>query len=455
MDLRVIFLGCCHSQNIMLKQILRAWRCALPNVRDVMLECFFEQLGVVQPSLSKKYRIESVGSGIMLATTCSLEPWFRTHCIFLGHGGLKIDSAKQIPETFDGPLVVLKKNFRGSFRHELKEHICLVTCLVWSHDSQYLASASHDTTLKIWKRDGTLLRNTTYCLPPTCLAWCPTQPILAYVIHSKIYLWNICTNEMSTLSAFASLIKWSPDGQSLAGVTTSNVFICHLVKTPPTLIAQMPLLHRLTPDMQIHALEWSPNSVYVATSTRNGYVFVWRRDGKRIYRSNTSGSLHTRMCVDTWAPNSNFIVGKFGQCSLAFWKVENDTVRQTCVQYAHHNPIQQVLWNADGTLLATSSQDTVTIWKWNNETGRLFHKPVRHLSCGKSVNKIAWHPFQDKLAVAGSTGYFYIWCSKSNMLQTLSESSCVLYGADCVIAWSPDGSLLGSNLNGCRIRIWE
>ncbi|NMG60460.1 hypothetical protein E1H12_18560, partial [Geitlerinema sp. P-1104] len=114
----------------------------------------------------------------------------------------------------------------GSRLRETADHILLghnteVWGLAISPDSEHIASASRDGQLKIWRRDGTLLRTRQISDTSglTRVAWSPDNRLLAIArTDSKIDIYTVDGKLLTQLSGHQSVVgsvKFSPDGRFL------------------------------------------------------------------------------------------------------------------------------------------------------------------------------------------------------------------------------------------------
>ncbi|THH10834.1 hypothetical protein EW145_g1054 [Phellinidium pouzarii] len=108
----------------------------------------------------------------------------------------------------------------------LKEHMDEVWNIKWSHDGQYLASASKDKTAFIWRIGPEIEPNVRECalekrlrdhqFTVGCLAWSPDDSIILTSTESIIKVWNAktgrCIREMSSHEETVSALEWLPDG---------------------------------------------------------------------------------------------------------------------------------------------------------------------------------------------------------------------------------------------------
>lgn len=91
-----------------LARVLGKWMPYLPRSNHMLRQCLEHPHDSLSPP-PRRYRLESAGSGVLMGTTTDPSSKFQTYKVYLGHGGPKIADVKQIPEEYDGPLVLCKR----------------------------------------------------------------------------------------------------------------------------------------------------------------------------------------------------------------------------------------------------------------------------------------------------------------------------------------------------------
>ncbi|KAJ3503248.1 hypothetical protein NLJ89_g8518 [Agrocybe chaxingu] len=129
------------------------------------------------------------------------------------------------------PLVVTIEQVLQGHKDEIW-NIC------WSNSGKYLASASKDHNVIIWKKEeadiptsGWIAQHTLrHSFPAVCLAWSPDDSVLVTSAESMIKFWDTttgsCTNIVEKSSETITKLEWLPDGSGLisAGLDGKIIF---------------------------------------------------------------------------------------------------------------------------------------------------------------------------------------------------------------------------------------
>jgi WD40 repeat protein len=100
----------------------------------------------------------------------------------------------------------------------------------FSPDSQTLASASYDNTVKLWSRNGELLRTLKGHTDSVAhVRFSPTGKILATTSwDNRVQLWRLDDQLIKTLEAHkdrVTAVSWSKDGKALASASQDKTVI--------------------------------------------------------------------------------------------------------------------------------------------------------------------------------------------------------------------------------------
>ncbi|MEZ2241001.1 hypothetical protein [Microcoleus sp.] len=205
----------------------------------------------------------------------------------------------------------------GRLIKTLTGHKAWVTSVSFNHDGSMLASASDDGTVKLWNRDGHLLRtfegaHNSFVLG---VAFSPDGQMLASAGYdNSVKLWNVDGTLVATLlkgsSDSVTSVSFSPDGLLIAsGSYDRKVKLWSRSGT---------LLKTLTGHKDsVMSVSFSPDGKVLASAGRDNRVILWNLDLDDLLvrgcdwvgdylRTNPNVSDRDRRLCDGVAPKSQF-----------------------------------------------------------------------------------------------------------------------------------------------------
>jgi WD40 repeat protein len=286
----------------------------------------------------------------------------------------------------------------------------LVADIAFAPDSQTLASASLDHTVRLWRiSDGQQLWNKTGHIRGfevrgvEGIAFAPNGEDLASAGDTYIKLWradsgsSIRTLEGDALSM--DEVVFSPDGQTIAG------------------------------------------------GSSGGSIWLWREsDGTRLYtlqKGNPSLQSVDSLIFD---PSGQFLLASTGPWNheVRMWNVNNGTLVRTVV--ALDKPITSIAVSPDSQILALGVGHNVSIYRMTD--GALLQTLEGH---SDYVNDVAFTPDGLILASAALDKTVKLWkVATGALLTTLTGHT---DGVWC-LAFSPDGLLLATGSVDKTIGLW-
>ncbi|GAB4284703.1 MAG: hypothetical protein Fur0025_15660 [Oscillatoriaceae cyanobacterium] len=249
----------------------------------------------------------------------------------------------------------------------------------------------------------------------TGVGWSPHGEFLATASRDEtVKIWQVSRNrflsggsEVATLTghdARVNSVTWNPDGKLIA--TSSEDRTVKLWQVDGTLV------QNITPgDKPINNVSWSPDGKVMAIASADGTVQIWSL-------GQMAGELHNR-------PNYQY--------------------QQTIP--AHQQPLWNVTFSPDGSLIATASADnTVKIW---NRNGQSVMTLEGHIG---PVNWVAFSPDGKTLATASDDNTVKLWSSETGkFLATLEGHTDKVFNLN----WSSDGKFIASASDDDTVLLWN
>ncbi|MEH1993302.1 AAA-like domain-containing protein [Nostoc sp.] len=288
-------------------------------------------------------------------------------------------------------------------QNQLEGHSSVVSSVVFSPDGKTLASASDDSTIKLWNRDT--------------------------------------GKEITTLSGHSSSVisvVFSPDGKTLAsasGDKTIKLWNRETGKEITTLSGH---------SDSVNSVVFSPDGKTLASASDDKTIKLWNREtGKEI--STLSG--HSRSVNSVvFSPDGKTLASASWDKTIKLWNRE--TGKEITTLTGHSDWVNSVVFSPDGKTLASASDDN-TIKLWNRETGKEISTLTGHSNW---VYSVVFSPDGKTLASASFDKTIKLWNRETGKeISTLTGYSNWVYS----VVFSPDGKTLVSANGDNTIKLWN
>ena len=337
-----------------------------------------------------------------------------------------------------------KSDFPWITTTNLKVHKDEVWNIKWSHDGEYLASASKDKSAIIWRRDSNsssefssqdwvahlILRDHPYSV--TCLAWSLDDNILITSADYCIKLWNtktgVCIRTIEEHTESVTAISWLPDGSGfISGGLDRKIIIWDtdgkLRDVWGTTAIRLTELG-LTPDSKrlvASGIEYPFDTPLDTTQSR-------ARDPSSTPSGGPGNAAPVRIIVFDFATkqtesstrldreltsmqitqDSHYALINHSRNGIYLWDIHTGQIAR---KYSGQSQIRHVIRSCfggiDGNFVASGSEDG-NVYIWHRETCVLLEVLTGH---GEgSVNAVAWNPTNERMFASCSDDHsIRIW----------------------------------------------
>ncbi|RVD88977.1 uncharacterized protein DFL_000001 [Arthrobotrys flagrans] len=324
----------------------------------------------------------------------------------------------------------------------LEEHTRSVNGVVFSADGKALASASSDSTVRIWNAaTGVLLQTLEHTSSVNNVAFSVDSKTLASASSDNtVKIWNTTTGALlQTLEHTSSVnsVAFSADGKTLA--SASNDYTVRIWN-----VATGVLLQTLEHTSPVNSVAFSADGKTLASASNDYTVRIWTVA--------TGVLLRTLEGHTNWVSNVAFstdcktLASASNDCTVRIWNVATGVLLRTLE--GHTNWVSNVAFSTDGKTLASTSSDH-TIRVWDTAIGALLRTLEGHT---ERVNGVAFSADGKTLASASDDHTIGIWdAAIGTSLQTIEGHTSSVNN----VAFSADGKTLASSSNDHTIRVWN
>lgn len=279
---------------------------------------------------------------------------------------------------------------------------------------------------------------------PTTPTPVPVSPLSGYAYPGK----SIAA--LSAVPGNFSAFSWAPDGQHLAIVRGSEVWIWDLTTGHYAVLPGITV-----PDARFRALSWSPTAQNLAVGT-NPVQVVDPGSGNAV----TSFPVHAFwpavgndyqaiITALAWSQDGNYLAVAAQRanngCVIQIWNPQSPTLLIDSIECdGSQTGVTSLSWSPDGQYIASADGQNVQIWPLSQSESKPSFAWHLHAS-----TDVSWSPVDPSLVAFVDGGLAQVWNVKSGIPVSRSALS-----ANGVLTWSPDGYYLAT-ASGSQIALWN
>ena len=222
----------------------------------------------------------------------------------------------------------------------------------FSHNGTLVATAANDGTVRIWKKDGKLIKTIDTQSPKVLDAvFSPDDQLLVSIAkNNNIIIFNLDDSTSIRTTAHQgniTSIAFSPDGSKFATGGDDRIVLIHNLngEVTDTLAAH---------TEKINSVAFSPDGEYVLSASSDKSAILWDKAGnpKHIYNVYES-----KVNTASFSPDGRYIVTTSDNGNAKIWTADGRDI----ITFAHDGGVSSAEFSPDGRYLLAAYRRTIKV----------------------------------------------------------------------------------------------
>ncbi|KAF2785655.1 beta transducin-like protein HET-D2Y, partial [Melanomma pulvis-pyrius CBS 109.77] len=338
----------------------------------------------------------------------------------------------------------------GACLQTLEGHSSNVNSVAFSHDSKRLASASQDSTVKIWDASSgaclQTLKGHSNAVNSVAFSY-DSKQLASASQDSTVKIWDAssgaCLQTLKGHSSYVNSVAFSHDSTRLASASYDRTVKIWDASSG----ACLQTLEGHSSD--VNSVAFSHDSTQLASAaswdrTVNCTLKIWDASSGACLQTLKGHSSAVNSVA--FSHNSTRLASASYDRTVKIWDASSGACLQTLE--GHSSIVSLVAFSYDSTRLVSASYDC-TVKIWDVSSSACLQTLKGHSG---AVSSVAFSHNSTRLALASCDRTVKIWdASSSACLQTLKGHSSYVNS----VAFSHDSTQLASALDDCTVKIWD
>lgn len=368
-------------------------------------------------------------------------------------------------------------------KNRLKGHAQKLTSVCFSANGEKIVSGSWDKTVKLWNKEGELLKILKQ-YPQIVTVSCASQAPIMISANKQgvIDIWDLekkdqLINPLISKSMIFSL-GISPDGQKVvSGDMNGKIKLWDIKNKEPLDTAE-------EHEGFVNSLSFSQDGNYLASADEEGSIRLWQVNSNRLIPFGSPWTDYEKEVLTvSFHPNRKLLVSGNGNGRIKLWNFQGEKLNE---YYQHLGGITGLSFHPDGQMLGSTGDDGMVKLGWfrserqldfitlgkhrggaagiafsqednliasagtDDRTIKLWHLPYYLYKQREEVVKALSRDGQRIVKVGSNLTLSTLDQSDSVILETLSSPSNIK-----AVAFSPSGDILASVKSDGTITLWN